>query len=234
MLRPTPQGGLNLAYWLAKVHPELFNQLIAPARQAQQARGMGALGDDEDLDFAIDYPTGYSAGDTSYLSSQIPTIDPSLLSLPAPDLSNVGLDASLATSTINFDPSTLSPSSSSSGGIGGALASIGSFLSSAVGLTSLSNLATAVYKSNTPQAATIATQVARVGAAGNPAAITYGYNSAGQLVPILAQANTAGVALNSQTLASLLPSSLSGLAPYIVPGLIGLVVLWAVSGSRKR
>jgi hypothetical protein len=224
----TLRGGVNLAYWLAKVHPELFNALIAPA--AQRQRKMGALGDDgSGLDFTIDYPSGYSAGDTSYLSSQIPTIDPSLLALPDPQLSSVGIDAALTTPSVPIDTSGATAPTSSAGGLGGALASIGSFLSSAAGLTSLSNLATAVYKANTPQAATVATQIARVQGGTTPAPITYAYNSAGQLVPVLAKANTAGVSLTPQSLAGLVPSSLT---PYVVPTVIGLLLLWAFSSNK--
>ncbi len=155
-------------------------------------------------------------------------LDPAILALPDPSLTNVGIDAALTTPIFSFDSSAAA--ASSSGGLSGALASIGSFLSSATGLSSLSNLATAVYKANTPQAATIATQIGRVQAGTNPAPITYGYNAAGQLVPILAKPNTAGVALNSQTLAGLIPASWT---PYVVPTVIGLVLWWALSGAKK-
>ncbi len=67
----------------------------------------------------------------------------------------------------------------------------------------------------------------------NPAPITYGYNSQGQLVPVLASYRTGTVgALSPQTLASLgVPSSWG---PYVVPALVGLLVLVAVSGASKK
>lgn len=227
-------NGINLAYWLYKVHPELFRALQTQVPQASSR--LGRLGDD----FTPSSTDFVPFDSSSYAPPPVPdvlppdlttgqvsaSLDPGLVALPDPQLANVGIDAALTTPTIDTTPA----GASSSGGLTGALTSIGSFLASATGLTSLTNLATAVYKANTPQSATIATQAARVAAGLNPAAITYGYNSAGQLVPVLNQPNTAGVALNSQTLAGLIPSSLTR---YVVPVIIGAVLWWAMSGSRK-
>lgn len=234
----TLTNGINLAYWLYKVHPELFKPLLS---QAQASRvGLGRLGDDfspAPSDFVPFDTSSYTPDTTIPLDTTSVTVsagdvsaalDPVLVNLPDPALSTVGIDAALATPQVSIDSST-APASSSSG-LGNALSSLGSFLTSTAGLTSLTNLATAVYKANTPQAATVATQAARVAGGVNPAPITYGYNAAGQLVPVLNKANTAGVALNSQTLAGLIPSSLT---PYVVPVVIGLVLWWAISGSKK-
>jgi hypothetical protein len=235
----TLKGGINLAYWLYKMHPQLFNALQRPAQQAAARGGLGSLGDDfapATTDFVpFDSSAYVPTVDTSvpFETSSITSgdissaLDPVIVSLPDPSLTNIGIDAALTTPNFSFN--TGAPASSS-GGLSGALASIGSFLSSATGLTSLSNLATAVYKANTPQASTIATQIGRVQNGVNPAPITYGYNAAGQLVPILAKANTAGVTLTPQTLAGLIPSSLT---PYVVPVVIGGVLLWALLGSKK-
>lgn len=231
-------NAINLAYWLYKVHPQLFNKLQQVAQSS--AAGLGRLGDDFTPSSTDFVPFDSSSYDAAPVPDVLPpdltsgdisaSLDPVIVNLPDPALTNIGIDAALTTPTISFDTSGATPATSSSGGLSGALASIGSFLSSATGLTSLSNLATAVYKANTPQAATIATQIGRVQAGVNPAPITYGYNAAGQLVPVLNQANTAGVALNSQTLAGLIPSSLT---PYVVPAIIGVVLLWALTGSKK-
>lgn len=219
------KASLNLAYWLAKVHPEIFNALKSPAAQAERVRTrLAALGDDSsDLNFAIDYPSGYgppadSAADLSfsieypsgYGPSATPSIDPALVALPS---------------------SGASTSSSLVSGFDSALSSIGKFLGSAPGINALTNLATAIFKPGTPQAATIATQIARTQTGVGAAPLTYGYNSAGQWVPVLAQPNSAaGIALNPQTLAALgVPPSI---APYVAPALIGLVLYWAL--SRKR
>jgi hypothetical protein len=236
----TLKGGINLAYWLYKVHPQLFSALLGPAQQAaQQARSttLGRFADDfvPDTGDFVAFDTSsfdYSATSVPELSSVdvSAALDPVIVDLPDPQLSSVGIDAALTTPSISFDTSGAAAPASAAGGLTGALSSIGSFLNSATGLSSLTNLATAVYKANTPQAATIGTQIARVQAGANPAPITYGYNSAGQLVPILAQANTAGIALNSQTLAGLIPASLT---PYVVPAIIGIVLLWALTGSKK-
>ncbi len=231
------KNGINLAYWLYKIHPQLFNALQRPAQQASSRGKLGRLGDDL-TDFVPFDASAYVPSldtnvpyDTSSLTSGdiAATLDPVIVNLPDPSLTNIGIDAALTTPNFSFNTgAAVAPASS--GGLSGALASIGSFLSSATGLSSLSNLATAVYKANTPQAATIATQIGRVQAGANPAPITYGYNTAGQLVPILAKANTAGVALNPQTLAGLIPASWT---PYVVPTVIGIVLLWALSGAKK-
>jgi hypothetical protein len=252
-------GGLNLAYWLYRIHPELFAALQAPANQAQQAlrsrRKLGSLGDDgvslldtsssfdplpldttsTDTTPAFDtgstptFEIGSTPIDTSSLSSSdvSAAISSDLQSLPPPALQNVTIDAALTPPQVSIPGAVPSAAAAtSSGGIGGALASVGGFLASATGLTSLTNLATAYYKANTPQAATVAAQVGRVQNGVNPAPITYAYNSAGQLVPVLAKPNTAGIALTPQTLANLIPSSW---APYMVPVGLGLLVLWALS-----
>ncbi len=232
------KNGINLAYWLYKIHPQLFNALQRPAQQATGRGKFGRLGDDL-TDFvpfdASDYVPSVDTTvpyDTSSITSGdiAATLDPVIINLPDPSLTNIGIDAALTTPDFSFNTSAAAAPAISSGGLSGALASIGSFLSSATGLSSLSNLATAAYKANTPQAATIATQIGRVQAGANPAPITYGYNAAGQLVPILAKANTAGVALNPQTLAGLIPASWT---PYVVPTVIGLVLWWALSGAKK-
>jgi len=234
-MNATLKNGINLAYWLYKVHPQIFNALQAPARQASSGK-VGRLGDDftpASTDFVAFDPNNLPTVDTSsaVTSGDISSnLDPGLVALPDPSLTNVGIDAALTTPSISFDTSGATPPTNTSGGLSGALASIGSFLTSTTGLTSLSNLATAVYKANTPQASTIATQIGRVQAGTTPAPITYGYNAAGQLVPVLTKANTAGVALTPQTLAGLIPSSLT---PYVVPIVIGAVLLWALSGSKK-
>lgn len=234
----TLKNGINLAFWLYRIHPEIFAALQAPASQARSRTALRGLGDDFTPaagDFVPFDSSSYDAPsftvDTSAPIDVTAALDPVIVSLPDPQLSTVGIDSALTPppASIDFGTAAAAPASSS-GGLGGALASIGSFLSSATGLSSLTNLATAVYKANTPQSAAIAAQIGRVQAGVNPAPITYGYNAAGQLVPVLKSPNTAGIALTPQTLAGLIPA---GWTPYVVPVVIGIVVLWAFSGSRK-
>ena len=218
-------NGLNLAYWLYRVHPSLFASLLRSARQGPKLNRFGALGDDATISSSdIGTTTTFDSGGIS--PDLITMADPALtdISVAVPDISaDVGGAISAASPV-----STPVSSSSSSGGIGGALASVGGFLASATGLTSLTNLATAYYKSNTPQASTIATQVARVTNGATPAPITYGYNAQGQLVPVLSRAGI-NTPLTQSTLSSLIPS---GLSQYALPIGVGLLLLWALASSK--
>lgn len=223
-------NGLNLAYWLFRVHPNLFAALQGPANQYRAGRKLArlgrlhALGDDSTVSSSdIGTTTTFDSGGIS--SDLISLPDPALtdVSVAVPDIST---DVGAAISAANTPVST--PVSSSGGGVTGALSSVGSFLASATGLTSLTNLATAYYKANTPQAATIGTQVGRVQAGIAPAPITYGYNAQGQLVPVLSQGGV-NTPLSQSTLSSLIPSSL---AQYALPIGLGLLALWALA-SRK-
>ena len=245
---PTLQQGMNLAYWLARVHPGLFNILKKQVSRTGMSR-LGHLGDDTSFDTGST-PTFEIGGDGSIASdassSVVPagsfsTISPDLTSMPDPALQTIGVDAATADVGVPIDegaaasagtPAKATPASSSPSTLGSALASVGAFLASATGLTAMTNLGTAYYKANTPQAQTIATQAARVAAGQNPAAITYAYNSAGQLVPVLSSAGgTVNTPLTQQSLNSLLPSSLS---TYAVPILvIGVVAALLMSSKGK-
>ena len=224
---PTLENGINLAYWLAKVHPEIYARILPMAVKA--TRSLGALGDD--------ITSGDTGITTTFDTSDV--VSPDLTALPAPDLTNVSIDAATGFTTPSFSAgasAVIGSSAQESGGfltsIGSGLADVGKWLTSAVGLSSVSNVATAVVKANTPQSQTIQTQLARVASGTNPAPITYGLNTAGQLIPILQPAQTAGMGLTSQTLAKLLPSSLQ---PYVIPigiGIIALVLLGSRRGKR--
>jgi hypothetical protein len=221
-------NGLNLAYWLYRIHPNLFAALQGPATQYRAGRKLSrfgqlrALGDDvssTDIGTTTTFDTGGISSD--------------LITLPDPALADVGvavpdLSSSVGEAISAANTPAAAPGPSTAGGIAGALSSVGSFLSSATGLTSLTNLATAVVKANTPQAATLNTQIGRVQAGLAPAPITYGYNAQGQLVPILSQ-NGVNTALSPSTLSSLLPSSL---AQYAIPIGLLLLGLWAMGSSK--
>lgn len=243
-MRATFQQGVNLAYWLYRAHPGLFNILKNQVAQNSGSTRLGRLGDNGDISFDTgDTPTFVVGADTTpdlsvVPAGSFPSISPDLSAMPDPALQTIGVDAATADISVPIDtgaaatagaPAQATPASSSAGGIGSALASVGSFLASATGLTALTNLGTAYYKSNTPQAQTIATQAARVAAGTNPAAITYRYNTAGQLVPVLAQ-NGINTPLTPSTLSSLLPSSLS---TYAIPIAIGIGVLVLALSSKR-
>lgn len=226
-------NGLNLAYWLYRVQPALFKALQAPATQYRAGRKLSrfgqlrGLGDDATV-------TSTDVGTTTTFDSS--GISSDLIALPDPVLTDVGVsvpdvssDVGAAIGAANaptFDVS--GPVAQTASGISGALSSVGSFLASTTGLTSLTNLATAVYRANTPQASTIATQIARVQSGVTPAPITYGYNSQGQLVPVLAQGGIT-TPLSRSTLSSLIPA---GLSQYALPIGLGVLFLWAIA-SRK-
>lgn len=228
-MRPTLQNGINLAYWLAKVHPEVYARIRPLALRSTQQQQLGALGDDV---------SASDIGVTTTFDTSSDVLSPDLTALPAPDLSTVGLDAATGFTTPSFSAgasAAIDPTAASTGflgSIGGDLASVGKWLTSAVGLSSVSNVATAVIKANTPQSQTVQTQVARVASGTNPAPITYALSSNGQVVPVLQPAQAAGVGLTSQTLKNLLPGSLQ---PYALPIGLGIValILWGSRRSRR-
>jgi hypothetical protein len=225
-------NGLNLAYWLYRIHPTLFAALQGPANQYRAGRKLSrfgalrALGDDVAVSSSdIGTTTTFDTGG----------ISPDLITMADPGLTDVNVSIPDISSDVSSAISAGAPSVSlpvtspgSTGTVTSALSSIGSFLASATGLTALTNLGTAYFKSNTPQGATLATQVARVQAGVTPAPITYGYNAQGQLVPVLSQSGV-NTPLTPSTLNSLLPS---GLAQYALPIGLGLLALWAFA-SRK-
>jgi hypothetical protein len=215
------RNATNLAYWLYRVHPELYAELAARTRPTL-AR-FGRLGDNGDV---ITDTTAVDGGGVITDTTEVITgIDPSLVSMPDPELADVGVAAAMSDINVPIDvPSSPQASTSiPSSGWASSLGSVGGFLASATGLGALANLATAYYRSNTPQAQTIGTQIARVQAGATPAAITYGYNSTGQVVPVL---SGTGMALSPQTLSSLIPSNWK---QYAIPVGIGLLLLWALS-----
>lgn len=256
----TIPAAINLSYWLYKVHPEIFGQLLNTAKG--RPSGLGALGDDGS-DFLTgitpmpDDTTSYDVGNfvtsdagsisTSDISS---SISPDLVSLPAPQTTAIG-----ASSSDFYTGITPMPAADTNADVGNFLAnsnapSSGGSTASTVdpptasnvgavagvitaGLGALAAVTTAIYKAGTPQASTINTQASRTAAGLNPAPITYAYNSAGQLVPVISSASTGTVgALSPQTLASLgIPSTWG---PYVVPALVGVIVLVALSGASKK
>lgn len=235
-------NALNLAYWVYKVHPELFAQLqqraLASARSATNVQRLAALGQDgADIGTTTFFDTGsdptFTIDTSSFDSSLASSITPDLTSLSTPDLTNISFDSSgLAVPTFSTAADAITPSSATTGGfsLSSALSSVGNFLSSTAGLTSLASLGTAYYKANTPQAQTVSTQVARVANGYAPAPITYGsYN--GQVTPVLQQPGRAGVALTPASLQALVPSSLQ---PYLIPVTVGGLLLWALSRARTR
>lgn len=230
---------INLAYWLYKEHPDVFNALQKMA--LQKKAGLGALGQD-DSDFLPGIsvmPDDTSSTDIgsftqpdvgSITTSDVAaSISPDLLSLPEPQLQSVSLDPDslptpdlVSASDVAAANTTVSPSTASNVG------SVAAVLTT--GLGALAAVTTAIYKAGSAQAATIQTQASRAAAGTNPAPITYGYNSAGQLVPIL-QTGTSSIGLSPQTLASLgIPSSWG---PYIIPVGIGIIVLMALGGKKR-
>jgi hypothetical protein len=249
---------INLSYWLYRIHPEIFSTLLNVAKG--RPSGLGSLGDDgSDFfpgvsvmpdDTSVDVGNFVQSDSGSISTADISqSISPDLVSLPSPQtaigssdfypgvspmpvgaadsIADVGnfLDNANAPSSGSSATAVNTPTASSVGSVAGVLTA---------GLGALAAVTAAIYKAGSPQASTIGTQANRAAAGVNPAPITYAYNSAGQLVPVISSASTGTVgALSPQTLASLgVPSSWS---PYVVPALIGVLVLVALSsGASKR
>jgi hypothetical protein len=244
MARIQLPAAINLAYWLYKVHPEIFSSLLNQSRA--QTSTMGALGQDDGGDFlpgislmpdvTSDVSDIGSFSASSDVGSFVPsdigaTISPDLWDFQ-PELSDVSFDSSSSlvtpissgtTSAINTAAANIDSSTASS------IGSVASLLTA--GLGSLAAITTAVYKAGSPQATTIAAQAQRA-AAGAPAApLTYAYNSSGQLVPVLQTGAQSGVALTPQNLSSLVPSSWG---QYVIPVGVGVLVAIAIyAGTRK-
>lgn len=244
-MKTTLQNGINLAYWLYKVHPEIYARVLPLANRARGAK-LGSLGDDFLPGISTFDPSTVDSIDTSNLLdvtssptsftdpgffsfdasfNPIDSLTPDMASVATPDLVNVSIDESGFT-TPNFQTDTGSIFDS----IGSGLASIGSWLTSAPGLTTVGNLTNTILKAGTPQQQTVQTQLSRVAAGNNPAPITYGVNPSGQVVPILQTGYNTGQALNQDTLASLLPSSLG---KYATPISIGVLLLLGISLARR-
>lgn len=245
---------INLSYWLSRMHPEVFNALLNQAKG--RPSGLGALGDD-----GGDFYTGISAmpTDTSsfdvgnFVSSDAgsittsdisATISPDLVSLPASQATIGSSDfytgitpmpaADTSADVGNFMANSDAPSLGSTNALNPTTASNVGAVAGVItaGLGALAAVTTAIYKAGTPQASTIGTQANRVANGVNPAPITYGYNSQGQLVPVLASYSTGTVgALSPQTLASLaIPPSWG---PYILP-VVGILALVAINQGSKK
>ena len=247
---------INLSYWLYKVHPEIFNALLNTAKG--RPTGLGRLGDDGgDFytgisvmpdDTSIDVGNFVSSDTGSITTSDISSsISPDLVSLPQPQASigssdfytgitpmpaadtsaDIGnfMANSDTTSSSGSSPSAVSPPTASNVGAVAAVLT--------AGLGALGAVTTAIYKANSPQLSTIGTQAQRASNGVYPAPITYGYNSQGQLVPVLASASTGTVgALSPQTLASLgIPSTWG---PFVIPVLVAGVAVIALSGASKK
>lgn len=229
-----------LAAWLALEHPQFF----AYAYRVLRAPGMAGFGQDVSATDA-GTTTTFDTTDTSSTDA-IPEI-----TVTAPSLVPVGITDTLDVNSLaapNIDASQLATSavpevtnsgestswlSSIGTGLSNAVASMAGFLSSKTGLTSLANLGTAYYKANTPQAAVISTQAARVGSGAAPGAITYATNQQGQLVPVAYNKAGSAFPLSSSALSGLIPSSSSGWL-VLGGGILLLAALASRSGKRRR
>jgi len=234
---------INLSYWLYKIHPDVFAALLNVAKG--RPSGLGSLGDDGGDFYTGITPmpdtdtTSFDVGDFvnsdagSITTADIgSSISPDLISLPEPQLQDVSLDA-VGAPTPDLQ-GALDDAATSSTGLdnskSGTVGAVASVLTAGIG--ALGAITTAIYKANSTQAQTIQAQAARAAAGANPVPVTYGYNSAGQLVPIVANATTGTVgAISPTTLASLgIPSTWS---PYILPAAIGVGLLMLLGGSKK-
>jgi hypothetical protein len=259
----TDTPGNSLAIWLVFHHPDLFVTIFNKARATQlasAARGMGRFAQDDGGGVTTAFDTGTTT--TFDTSSALPA--PDLSSFTSPGLVDVAIDPSaltvpsnLITDTTPSGQGTLSqasntPTSSGStvgstvsasgSSILGALGSVGNFLTSSAGLTSLANVAKAYFTaagqtSNAQtQAAILQTQLNRAKTGTTAAPITYTVGPTGQLQPVYATQTPQGTVytpLTTAGLASLTPSSLSVFfsqyGMWLLLGLVGIVGASALS-----
>lgn len=223
--------GHELAVWLARVHPGL---LRAVARQMPQR-----LGDGEgliDLDFS---DIGASFAPVASVES---AINESAWSGFAPTLVDVTSSLpqtfqSAANDTPIFDFSSVLSAGAKVASSPSFLSSIGNFLSSPAGLSTVANTATAYFKSTANQAqaqtanAVLSTQLARAAANQSPAPIGYTRDPyTGAITPVL-QTGSGLYPVNNSTLASLVPSSIGRYWPWMVGALVLVLVMKRARGA---
>lgn len=183
------QATAQFAMWLEREHPDIYEVLYA---QAHQASTLSGLGDDGLI--SIDF----SPDDISLTSEASDAINYSdfLNSFEAP-IQTLSFERSGSQQTISQADTPISapnvitqPSSGSSGGILSALSSVGNWIVSPQGLTSLANVGTAVLKVQQAQAtaqlqqAVIQANAQRAVQNKNPLPITYMTDDTGHLVPV--------------------------------------------------
>jgi hypothetical protein len=104
-----------------------------------------------------------------------------------------------------------------------AVSSVGDYLSSSQGISTLASLGTAYLNSQSSQNV-LQTQVARAQAAQPPAPITYTQNAQGQLIPVIGS-GVATVAVTPQILQSLTPASVLSKYGLYIAGGVGLLAI---------
>lgn len=244
-----PKNAIRLAAWVYGAHPKLFQLLLAKAKAAQagksKTKNISGLGCN--CDGKISSIGAYRVAKSRALrgfgdsSTDLSTIDTS--SFVSPDLSS--LDSS--TSDVS---SALTDTSGSSGGFWSSLGSglsslgsdvvsgigsVGSYLTSNTGLSSLTGLANTYFanqavqtQANTQQAV-LAAQTQRVASGYSPAPVSYQRNSAGQLVPVYSTPSgyqpltTAGIAGLAST----------GMPSWLLPVGLGAAALIAIFAFKS-
>lgn len=245
MTQVNPSDAVKLAAWIYAAHPQLFGKLLQKANAARIAQsktanlsGLGCACDGKVVSIGAYRPrrtrTSFRGlGDDSSLSTDV-TMQP------------VDLSSLDTTSSVPDVSSALTDSSSSSGGFWSSLGSglsslgsdvltgigsVGSYLTSSSGLSSLTGLANTYFANQAVQAqantqqAVLQAQVQRTASGYSPAPITYQRNAAGQLVPVY-QSATGYTPLTSQGLAALsVGGSLPSWLPWAAGGALALILL---------
>lgn len=236
-----PQHAIRLAAWIYAADPKLFQKLQAKANAARLATsktanisGVGCQCD--------------GAKVTSLGAYRARRIGAARRMGQFGDVSLTPIDISAADATTSDVSSALTDTSSSSGGfwssLGGGLSSlgsdvltgigsVGSYLTSASGLSSLTGLANTYFanqavqtQANTQQQV-LQAQIQRTASGNSPAPITYQRNAAGQLIPVY-QSQSGYTPLSPQGIAALSTGSLPTWLPWAAVGVIGLIVLTKV------
>lgn len=229
--------GNSLAAWLAGHHPDLFLTVLKQAQVAQTAQKvkLGGLGDG--------LPSSDVTPGLQEITFDSSALVPAKFVTDATDtgsswLSNLG---SALTSSGSSIGSTLLGAGSS---VLGALGSVGSYLTSPVGLNNLTGLAKTYFTlqgqtSNAQtQQAVLQAQTQRAMAGQTAAPITYQRDAYGNMVPVYATQTPQGSVyqpLSRQGISNLAPSSISVfLSQYgLWLGLGGLALLGLYLRSRR-
>lgn len=245
MTQVNPSDAVKLAAWIYAAHPQLFGKLLQKANAARIAQsktanlsGLGCACGDKVVSIGAYRPRRVSRsfrglGDDSSLSTDVTMqpIDLSSLdttSASAPDVSSALTDSS--SSSGGFWSSLGSGLSSLGSDVLTGIGSVGSYLTSSTGLSSLTGLANTYFANQAVQAqantqqAVLQAQVQRTASGYSPAPITYQRNAAGQLVPVY-QSATGYTPLTNQGLAALSVGGMPSWLPWAAGGALALILL---------
>jgi len=232
MTQASPNA-IRLAAWIYATHPKLFQKLLAKANAAKagasKAKNISGFGCNCPPQALRGFGAAPGFGDLTLqpidISAVTSATDPVSSALTDTSGSSGGFWSGLGSDLSSIGSDVLS-------GVG----SVGSYLTSGSGLSSLTGLANTYFASQAVQSqantqqAVLQAQAQRVASGYSPAPVTYQQNAQGQLVPVY-QSASGYTPLNSSGIAAL-TTGLGGLPSWALPvglGVAGLLIFMKFS-----